>query len=88
MEQNVIENIIETFPAAEEIKNNSIDKYSTYFFEAEISSIFRLIIWAKKNNISQIVIASLSDKAFSFLEQKGYKILKNYNKNYVISWGE
>ena len=75
MERDVIENIIDKFPTAEEIKNNSIEKYSDYFFEVEISSIFRLIIWAKENNISEVTISSMSGRAYSFLNVSFY-ILK------------
>ena len=83
-----MDNIINTFPTAEEIRNSDKDRYKEYLFEKELMSIFRLIIWAMNNEIDTINLMDLSDRAFQYLTEKGYVIKMMKPHYYSVSWKE
>lgn len=82
-----MQDIINVFPTADEVKEHGCEQFSLYLFEEEIRSIFRVIARAAQDKQKEVSFSTLSNDAIDFLIEKGYHIYASgKDRLWMVAW--
>ena len=88
IEKRLIKTTENSFPSADFINSERKEAFSSYLLERELNSIYDLIAWGVSKDFNKVQATNLSETAYDFLLNKGYKLTPDTNDSEVtwISW--